>query len=550
MLTRLSTKDILRILYFIVGIWIVFDIRNCRSYFKHSCDMTVMYRMPQLRTVHEDNETNYLMYIYGEGQYFRKVADTNKFEGIPVIYVPGNRAPADMARSIGSILQNKTEMRNVPYHFNVFAAHLNEEPSTFDVKTLKKHASYLIRGLKHIDKLYSKRSHKFVIIGHSISGIAIKIALSQSKWLRDNTAFVMTLGTAFKEHQFKITGDFIDLWREMHTMVEVPIISFHGGLMDENAEESFTGNEGGYSYSSQGIDRVWTMSDHNCLVWCNQLQRSISRLLFEYAEDKLDKFSRRNIDKVLDKIFNSTTFTYPVIEMNFINDRLVKIDMKETSNGLLLYVIRKSNKEIAPLYETHYSSQLIPKKDLFYDYDMRYTYSLEYISSQSQYYIDKEASLSIVPENEISILESSVVTKTVKFPEKDNIKVYTIPFLSPNIVYRVMIKNKQSSPPKMYFKSNLNEAFSQNGILIFNYFNEEDNEDGKLFIMPQPGVFKDNKMIEVNINVEIGLTVIRVIKLNITNVPFILSFISLLFSFKSSDLGKFLAFNFVIFYIT
>ena len=68
-------------------------------------------------------------------------------------------------------------MRNVPYHFNVFTAHLNQEPSTFDVKTLKKHASYLIKGLKHIDKLYKKRSHKFVIIGHSISDIAIKIAL-------------------------------------------------------------------------------------------------------------------------------------------------------------------------------------------------------------------------------------------------------------------------------------------------------------------------------------------------------------------------------------
>ena len=82
----------------------------------------------------------------------------------------------------------------------------------------------------------------------------------------------MTLGTVFNKHQFKITDDFIDLWREMHTMVEVSIILFYGGLKDENAEESFTSNEWGYSFSSQGMDRVWTMSDHNCLVWCNSLQ--------------------------------------------------------------------------------------------------------------------------------------------------------------------------------------------------------------------------------------------------------------------------------------
>lgn len=216
-----------------------------------------------------------------------------------------------------------------------------------------------------------------------------------------------------------------------------------------------------------------------------------------------------------------------------------------------MYVIRKSNNKIAPLYETHYSSQLIPKKDLFYDYNMRYTYSLEYISNQSQYYIDNKADLTIVSKNYINILEGSISTKTFTFPEKEKIKVFTIFFISPNIVCRVMIKDKQYSPPKTFFKSKLNQAFSQNSILIFNYFDEEDNEDGKLFIMSQPGLFKNNnKMIEINMNIEIGLTVIRVIKLNITNVPFILSFILLLFSFRSNDLGKFLTFNFVIFYIT
>uniref|UniRef100_A0A0K0E932 GPI inositol-deacylase n=1 Tax=Strongyloides stercoralis TaxID=6248 RepID=A0A0K0E932_STRER len=550
MLASIGVKDFLRILYFVVGVWIVFDIRNCKSYFKHSCDMTVMYRMPQFQPIHEDNRSNYMTFIYGEGQYIRKIVNTNEFNGIPILYVPGNRAPANMARSIGSILQNKTEMNNVPFHFNVFAAHLNEEPSTFDVKTLKKHASYLIKSLKYVDKLYKKRKHKFVIIGHSISGIAIKIALSQSKWLRDNTAFIITLGTAFKEHQFKITGNFIDLWREMHTMVEVPIISIHGGLMDENAEESFTGNEGGYSYSTQEIDRVWTMSDHNCLVWCNQLQRSISRLLFEYAEDNNNKFLRHNIEKVLDKIFNSTSFIYPTFEKNIIDNRLKKIDIKETSKGLLLYVIRKSNKNIAPLYEMHYNTQLIPKKDFFYDKNRKYTYSLEYISNQSQFYVDKEANITVVQEKEINIIKGSISMTTIQFPEKDNIKVFTIPFISPIIVYKVTTTNNQNSPPKIYFKSKLNGAISQNGILLFNYFDETDNEDGKLFIMSQPGNFKDNNFIKINMNIEIGLTVIRVIKLNITNVPYILSFIAFLFSFKSNNLGKFLIFNIVIFYIT
>ncbi|CEF65095.1 GPI inositol-deacylase [Strongyloides ratti] len=550
MLTTIGVKDFLRILYFVVGIWIVFDIKNCKNYFKHSCDMTVMHRMPILLPVHNDYESNYRMFIYGEGEYIRKIKNTKEYDGIPIVYVPGNRAPADMVRSIGSILQNKTEMNKVPFHFNVFSAHLNEEPSTFDVKTLKKHALYLIKSLKYVDKLYENRKHKFVIIGHSISGIAIKIALSQSQWLRENTAFIITLGTAFKEHQFKITGDFIDLWREMHTMVEIPIISIHGGLMDENAEESFTGNEGGYSYSTQIIDRVWTMSDHNCLVWCNQLQRSISRLLFEYAEDKNNKFSRNNIDKILDKIFNSTSFIYPIIEKKSISNNLIQIDINNKSEQLFLYVIRKTNKNIAPLYETQYTTQLTPKKDFFYDKNMKYTYSLEYIRNQSQYYIDKDAHFDIVSKNEITILRSSLSITTIKFLEKKNIKIFVIPFISPNIVYRITVTKNKNPLPKLYFKSNLNAAISQNGMLLFNYFDETDNEDGKLFIMSQPGISNDNNFIEINMNIEIGLTVIRVIKLNITNVPYILSFIAFLFSFKSNDLGKFLIFNFVILYIT
>uniref|UniRef100_A0A0N4ZYD9 GPI inositol-deacylase n=1 Tax=Parastrongyloides trichosuri TaxID=131310 RepID=A0A0N4ZYD9_PARTI len=531
----IGVKDILRILYFVVGIWIIYDIKNCKNYFKHSCGMTSMYRLPQFQTLHNDDKNNYRMYIYGEGNYFRKIINTNIFEGIPIIYIPGNRAPADMARSIGSILQNKTEMRNVPYHFNVFAAHLNEEPSTFDVKTLKRHAKYLEDSIKYVDSLYKKRNHKFVVIGHSISGIAFKIALSQSKWLRDNVKFVISLGTAYKEHQFKITGDFINLWREMNTMVEVPIISFHGGLMDENAEESLTGNDDGFSYNTQSMDRVWTMADHNCLVWCNQLQR----LLFEYAEDKGDKFSRQNIDKVLDKIFNSTTIEYPVFSSN--DKRFKLLNIEETSKNDYIFVIRKTNKNIGPLYQ--YYTTLKATKDYFYDHKMTYTYSLDPLANKISYYYDTTSEYKLIKEDEIVALSPSIASTKKNYRNSDKIRIFSIPFLSPNIVYRVTTTDYS----KIIFKSKLNQAISQDNILIFNFFDQDDNENGKLFIIPHPEKYNDIKENRMEINIELGLTVIRVIKLNITSIPFMLSFIAMLFSFNSNILTKFFIFNFIIF---
>ena len=52
--------------------------------------------------------------------------NTKKVDGIPVLFVPGNAGSARQVRSLGSVLQNKTELQHTKFHFNVFAVDFNE----------------------------------------------------------------------------------------------------------------------------------------------------------------------------------------------------------------------------------------------------------------------------------------------------------------------------------------------------------------------------------------------------------------------------------------
>lgn len=56
-----------------------------------------------------------------------------KVDGIPVLFVPGNAGSARQVRSLGSVLQNKTEMWNTQFHFDVFAVDFNEVRAFFAI---------------------------------------------------------------------------------------------------------------------------------------------------------------------------------------------------------------------------------------------------------------------------------------------------------------------------------------------------------------------------------------------------------------------------------
>ena len=67
--------------------------------------------------------------MYNSLKYYdNNVFYSNRKEvnGIPIIFVPGNAGSGKQARSIGSLLQNKTTLRHPGFHFDTFTLDFNE----------------------------------------------------------------------------------------------------------------------------------------------------------------------------------------------------------------------------------------------------------------------------------------------------------------------------------------------------------------------------------------------------------------------------------------
>ncbi|CEF67108.1 GPI inositol-deacylase [Strongyloides ratti] len=487
-----------KLFFILLIIWIIYDLKTSLQQFKHSCSMTSMWRYPQLYSLYENKDLRYNFYLYGEGQYFYELSQSQNFNGIPIIFVPGNAADAAMVRSIGSILQNKTERLQSPFRFNVFSAHFNEEFSIFDTTILKRQAKFLINSIIELEKLYkNKRNKKYVLLGHSMGGIVIKMALKNSEWLRKNTAFILVMGTMLKDHPIKITNDFINIYHQISSLKDIPVISMHGGFMDELIEESLTKDNNSLTVGYQGIDRVWSMADHKCLVWCNEAQRSISRLLFEYATTSEKNIPLTKFNSLFQRIFNSSTFDYKIIKQQELDDSYEQINKGLLNKNGYIFAIGKINFNLPLLYKHKNKNDinLYPIKTYFYSRQMEYIYSLETIETNENYY-----------------------------------------------------KNKNTK-----IKGDNQQAISMNNKLLFNFFDKNTKSDGTLFVISNSKTFFTNSSIveyELNYKIDFSLTILRAIKINISNIPFLLSFMVILFSYDTNLLFKILSIQILFYTVT
>uniref|UniRef100_A0AAF5D587 GPI inositol-deacylase n=1 Tax=Strongyloides stercoralis TaxID=6248 RepID=A0AAF5D587_STRER len=497
--------------------------------------MTSMWRYPKLYSLHKIENLKYNFYLYGEG----------------------NAGDAAMVRSIGSILQNKTERLNSSFQFNVFSAHFNEEFSIFDTKILKRQAKFLINSIIALEKLYkNKRTKKYVFMGHSMGGIVIKMALKESEWLRKNTAFILVMGTILKDYPIKITSDFINIYQKISFVKDVPVISMHGGFMDELIEESLTMDNNSLTFGLQGMDRVWSMADHKCLVWCNEAQRAISRLLFEYAIVSNEEVSITKFEYLVQRIFNSSTLYYKDIKKYELNNLYKQIDEELLNEGQYIFVIGKTDLKF-PLIYIHKNKNdinLYPAKTYFYSHKMKYLFSLETIEINGNYYINKNTKIKVIKRKELKTLNLSILNKKFQFKEKSgSIKAFIIPFLSTEIIYKVSLISTNNSMSKIYFKEENQQAISMTNKLIFNFFDRNTKSDGILFIISNSDTFFDNFSeveYELNYKIDFTLTILKIIKINISKIPFLLSFMATLFSLNTNMLLKILSLLIILYTVT
>uniref|UniRef100_A0A914HX58 GPI inositol-deacylase n=1 Tax=Globodera rostochiensis TaxID=31243 RepID=A0A914HX58_GLORO len=208
----------------------------------------------------------YSLFLYAEGlNRAQRYGELGRLDGFPIVFVPGNAGSGRQVRSLGSLLQNKTERLGTPFQFDTFALDFNEEMTALNFDYIESQAQFLSDSIDHILSLYSSphiSPPKIVLIGHSMGGIVIqKLLATDSKFdKRQNIAFVVAFATPFAQPPFM----FDKRGRRRALIVA-------GGKMRFR------------TLSHAAIDRIWAEADHLCIVWCNELVRQTSRFLFDYA---------------------------------------------------------------------------------------------------------------------------------------------------------------------------------------------------------------------------------------------------------------------------
>ena len=243
------------------------------------------------------------------------------FEGIPVIFVPGNGGSYKQVRSLGSIALRMLYENPYKVYFDFFTVDFDEELSGVYGKALERQTVFLHEAIRSLKELYGIRGDKSrdfraILIAHSVGGIVCKGLYTFSDFDQSNVAVLITLSTPHVRPVLamdRAIASFyarVQLWwkknRNRGALAEVPIISIHGGLRDHLVNSDLTKLEHvshlglDFHTLSSAIPDVWVEADHVCIVWCRQLIKKLVRLLFDLADErtgtlKIDADLRRRV---------------------------------------------------------------------------------------------------------------------------------------------------------------------------------------------------------------------------------------------------------------
>lgn len=359
---------------------------------QNACEMTYMYQLPQyipipLEAKVSANFANYSLYVYGEGEYAESLR-RNRFDGSPVLFVPGNAGSHKQSRSLASVALVMSYADRA-HHFNYFNLDYNEELSAFIGAKLLHQQRYLYHAIKKIVSLYKPKmpNVRIVLIGHSIvsvhflvfetiiylfcilqGGILIKSLLTE-KYFRDylpHIALVVTLATPHKHTAIPYDNRVAQFYRESNQLfqahrttelADINVLSIGGSTADKIIRSDLIDLNSEYQYDlsilTTAINDVWAPADHLSIVWCRQLTVKLNQILFDLIDPKQRVFwnSSQRRQEVIDyhvrrrhfgRIFPSS----PINEkINFLennqwiehNERLVRLNISKVSFVYISY---------------------------------------------------------------------------------------------------------------------------------------------------------------------------------------------------------------------
>ncbi|CAG9773683.1 unnamed protein product [Ceutorhynchus assimilis] len=291
------------------------------------CEMTYMFEYPQYVRVSQDVDLKYPkygLYAYGEGRMTKK-ARNMYFDGVPVLFIPGNAGSHQQVRSLSSIALRKALNSGTPFHLDYFTVDLNSEFSALYGPVLYDQLQYVLSSVHKILELYKHNRNppkQVILVGHSVGGIVAKktIAelLSQNKKLVSVLIMLATplanLPIYFDRHgsNFYSTSSFED--------DSIVSVSITGGYSDLLVPSYLAVNKGNNTIIvvSTNIAKSWVESNHVQILWCKQTVLAINRALFD------------SVDRLTLQISTDPKFVKRVFEYHLIHNSGSKIHLSNT----------------------------------------------------------------------------------------------------------------------------------------------------------------------------------------------------------------------------
>ncbi|KAK6013689.1 PGAP1-like protein, partial [Ostertagia ostertagi] len=273
----------------------------------NACHMTYMWRYISLVpfSVDGNDVRSYGLYRYMEGMLIEKSMAISSSD-IPVLFVPGSGGSAKQVRSVASIMMNKTEMTSAPFRMHFYALDFNEELSFLGGAVVSRQRDFLIKALATIAKMYSR---KIVLIGHSFGGTVIHALPAVPGFDVSNLGLIITLAAPLTASPIVMDEAMVTFYESMEQswltrrdeLRKVGLVSYSGGSKDFQVPDHLAAFPGSHvihrpSWSIRGVD---TAADHLCILWCNQLTRHSTRILYRYGleEIKTNPRSARTVVK-------------------------------------------------------------------------------------------------------------------------------------------------------------------------------------------------------------------------------------------------------------
>ncbi|KAJ7535798.1 hypothetical protein O6H91_12G046400 [Diphasiastrum complanatum] len=260
-----------------------------------------------------------------EESFYQEASFTLEEAGIDT-HGPGERGATNF--QMGELLANTDVQGQYPNHLDWFAVDLEGEHSAMDGRILEEHTDYVVLAIHRILDQYKEsfeaRSKQIketgeilptsvILVGHSMGGFVARAAVVHSKLRAGAVKTILTLSSPHSLPPIALQpslGHFFsrvnDAWRRGYRtsktrsgrikssskalLSDVVVVSIFGGIHDYQVRSRMASLDGivpptnGLTIGAPEMLNVWLSSEHQSILWCNQLVVQVAHTLLHLVD--------------------------------------------------------------------------------------------------------------------------------------------------------------------------------------------------------------------------------------------------------------------------